>query len=164
MFCIAWNNAVADFKRTNVFGDIKTPSGFNLYGKLNNQLRAIGVAPLTVPPLPTTVFAFTSLSVVADTTLGTMNISFTGVIPVGSSVIVSATPGVSPGKNFVKSEFRQIKVLTSADLSPEDVAAEYIAKFGALPTVGKKVFIGFKVVVDTTGQAGTVLQASDIAV
>lgn len=160
----AWNSAVDDFKRTDVFGDLKVPTGFNLYMRLNNNLLNAGQAIISAPPLPGAVFAFTSLLVVADTTLGTLNATFAAAIPAGSSVLVLATPGVSPGKDFVKSEFRQIAVKTTADTSPEDLAAEYITKFGALPTIGKKVFIGFKVVNDVTGQAGTLLQASDIAV
>lgn len=160
----AWNSAVEDFKSTDVFGDLKSPSGFNLYMRLNNNLLAAGQAIIPDPPLPGAVFAFTSLSLVADTTLGTLTAAFTAAIPAGSSVLVLATPGVSPGKNFVKSEFRQIAVKTTLDVSPEDLAAEYIVKYGALPTIGKKVFIGFKVVNDTTGQAGTLLQASSIAI
>lgn len=160
----AWNSAVEDFKSTDIFGDLKSPSGFNLFMRLNNQLLAVFQPVITAPPLPGSIFAFTSLSVTADTTGGTMNAVFAPAIPVGSSVIVLATPGLSPGKNFVKSEFRQIAVLVTGDLTPEDLASAYIAKFGALPTVGKKVFIGFKVVNDLTGQAGTVLQASSIAI
>lgn len=160
----AWNGAVEDFKRTDIFGDLKAPSGFNLYMRLNNNLLAAGQSVISSPPLPSAVFAFTSLSVVANTTGATLTATFAAAIPAGVSVLVLATPGVSAGKNFVKSEFRQIGILTVADTSPEDIAAIYGTKFGALPTIGKKVFIGFKVVDNVTGLTSTLLKASDIAV
>lgn len=159
-----WNQVAINFTRTNVFGDGVPLTGFNLYVRLNRNLFSIGVAAIDNAPQPASVFGFTSLSVVADTTAGTMNATFAPAIPAGTSVIVFATAPQSAGKTFVKSEYRQITVLTTADVSPEDLAAAYIAKFGALPPVGSKAFIKFKPVNDTTGQAGTTLQASDIAV
>lgn len=159
-----WNQSANNFTRNNVFGDQVALTGFNLYKRLNQNLLNVGVARIDDAPLPASVFGFSALSVIADTTMGTLEATFAPVIPAGTSVIVFATAPQSAGKQFVKSEFRQIAVLTVADLTPEDLAAAYIVKFGALPPIGSKVFIQFKPINAVTGQAGTTLQAEDIAV
>src|SRR5690606_18792227 len=41
----AWNAAVTDWQRTDIFGDIKSPSGFTLYMRLNQNLSLIGESP-----------------------------------------------------------------------------------------------------------------------
>ena len=48
----AWNAAVADYARTDIFGDLHQPTGFNLYQRLNNNLVTIGEASISTPPLP----------------------------------------------------------------------------------------------------------------
>ena len=48
----AWNGAVADFAKTNIFGDLVNPTGFNLYQRLNNNLLRIGESALSTPPHP----------------------------------------------------------------------------------------------------------------
>ena len=40
----AWNAAVSDYAKTDIFGDIRNPSGFNLHQKLNNNLVNIAKA------------------------------------------------------------------------------------------------------------------------
>lgn len=159
-----WNQSASNFTRNNVFGDQVALTGFNLYKRLNQNLQNIGVAIIANAPLPASVFGFSALSMVADTGGGTLTLTFAPVIPAGTSVIVFATAPQSAGKQFVKSEFRQIRVFTVADTSPEDIAAEYITKFGALPPVGSKVFVQLKPINAVTGQAGTTLQAEDIAI
>lgn len=158
----AWNSAVGDFKKTDVFGDIKTPSGFNLYMRLNGNLVNIGQTKITVPPLPSAVFAFSALSLTAAEGAAEIVAVFADAIPAGTSIIVSATPAVSAGKNFVKSEFRQIKISTNTETSPADVAIEWIAKFGTMAPAGSKIFIKLLPVNDLTGQQGGELVASTI--
>ena len=44
----AWNNATSDFQKTNVFGDTRTPSGFNLFNGINSTrafLSSIATSP-----------------------------------------------------------------------------------------------------------------------
>lgn len=151
----SWNAAADNFLSSNIFADVIRLSGFNLFLRLNRNLQTIGVATLTSPPVPGAVFGLTTLSVVADTTGGGLDITFTPAIPASDSVIVEATSPQSPGKSFFKSEYRVIDVFTSADASPQDAAAAYIAKFGALPAVGTKIGIRMTGVNETTGQAGT---------
>jgi hypothetical protein len=158
----AWNAAVKDYVGTDIFGDKVTPSGFNLYMKLNQNLYNIAVAAITAPPVPVAVTSFTSMVLAIAKGAGTAVATVAATIPATETVIMMATPGVSAGKSFVKSEFRKIGVFTTG--TALDFAAMYIAKFGALPAAGFKVFVKTIHVNETTGQAGQANMASTIVV
>jgi len=157
---LAWNTVVDHFARTDIFGDLRNPSGFNLHQKLNNNLLNIGESVITDPPLPEAVDAFSSMSFTIENTVESLSITFADAIAVGHKVIVLATPAISPGISFVKSEYRQIAILDNTATSPYDALAEYKAKFGAIGATDMKVFIAMKQVNIATGQAGLVIAAS----
>lgn len=159
-----WNQAAITFQNTDIFGDSVPLTGFVLHMKLNRNLLAIGQAVITSPPLQTAVHGFTSASLVANTTGGTLDITYAPVIPAATTVIVRATTQLSAGVQFVKSELRQIRTITAANPSPVNVAAAYITKFGALPAIGSKVFVELRGVNDADGLTGTAIKISDIAV
>lgn len=156
-----FNSAVADYAKTDIFGDLKNPSGFNLWQRLNNNLLAVGSAILTEVPNAGSVFGFTTLSATADASDSSLTLTFTNAIPVGSAVKVFATPPVSAGKSFVKSEYRMIDVLTSSDTSPADVGAAWEAKFGNL-VAGQVIFVKLVAVNTATGQEGIPLSAKAV--
>lgn len=155
-----WIAAVKDYQHTDIFGDKVTPSGFNLFIKLNQNLFNIGVAMITSPPLPASVSAFTSMSVAMAKGAATAVATVAATIPAGETVIMFATAGQSAGKSFVKSQYRKIGTFsTGASLN---FATMYAAKFGAIPTAGTKVFVQCVHVNTTTGQRGQAVQASCI--
>ena len=45
-----WNAAVNDWEKTNIFGDLKAPSGQNLFISLNKNLISVGATQINVPP------------------------------------------------------------------------------------------------------------------
>jgi len=159
---IAWNDAVADYAKTDVFGDIRNPSGFNLHQKLNNNLVNVAQAQITAPPLPEAVDAFTSCSLAADFTLQTVTLTYAPAVAADHSALVYFTPAISPGITFVKSEFRQTHVMIAANASPYSIENEYIAKFGAVGAVGMKIFVQLVQINWATGQAGIPIPASCI--
>lgn len=160
----AWNQGVVTFTHTDIFGDNVPLTGFNLFMQLNRNLLAAGQATIDDIPVPSAVFNFTSASLSADTTGGNLNLTFAPAIPAGTTMLIKAAAPLSAGKQFVKSELRQINRLVNGDVSPFDLDNSYIAKFGALPSVGTKVFVEMRAVNDATGLAGTRLKVSDIAV
>lgn len=157
---LAWNAAVGDYAKTDIFGDLKNPSGFNLHQMLNNNLLNVGESAITTPPLPEAVDAFLTLSGAAAAGAQSFTITFTAAIAADHKVKVLATPGISAGISFVKSEFRQVTTWADTTGSPADFAGSYIAKFGAVPAEGTKIFIKLVQVHKTTGQAGIAIQAS----
>lgn len=156
----AWNSAVGDFQTTDIFGDLRSPTGKNLYTKLNANLVSVGLAAISVPPLPSTVDAITITAVAIAVGAVTYDATFTGD-NASVSYQVWATPGVSPGVSFVKSEYRQIGAVAGGGGSPYDFSADYLAKYGA-PAVGTKVFVKMVPVNATTGQKGIGSEGSTI--
>lgn len=159
---LAWASAVSGFTSTDIFGDIKTPSGINLYNKLNLNLAAIGEAPINTPPVAVSVGYVDSLTVTAAAGAGTLSAAFTTVgESADQTVIVEATPCMSAGKSFVKSEFRQIGTFAGDATTPQALGAMYVAKFGSM-VAGQKLFVRLKFVDKNTGVAGQYTSASDI--
>ena len=153
----AWNAAVGDFQKTDIFGDLKSPSGFNLHQRLNNNLNTIGELTIQSPPAVDQVEISRQISVTANLLGSILTIGMDGAVPATSKVKVFATPSLSPGVNFVKSEYRLIEVIDPAVVSPLDVFASYVAKFGAM-TEGQKLFIRV-VFVDVTSGLQSVPQS-----
>jgi len=159
---IQWNAAVAAFSKTDIFGDLRNPTGFNLYCRLNINLAIIGVAAIDVPPLPLAVESLLTI-VPTQVTAGATSIAFTATpTPALHVLVVDATAPVSPGKSFVKSEFRYIGQVAATTASPYVATADYAAKFGGPGLTDQKVFFRAKYIHMTTGQAGLPLQASCI--
>ena len=157
---IAWNAAVSDYAKTDIFGDIRNPSGFNLHQKLNNNLVNIAKAQIAAPPLPEAVDAFTAVSLAAANGAQTVTITYAPAIEVDHSALVYFTPAISPGVSFVKSEYRQTDVIVTADNSPFSIETEYIAKFGAVGAEGMQIFVQLVQINWATGQAGIPIPAS----
>lgn len=158
----AWNAAVADYAKTDIFGDLRNPSGFNLYQRLNNNLVNVGVAAISVPPIPSSVDAFTGFTLAAAAGANTITATFAPAIAADMAVKVFATAPQSAGKSFVKSEYRQIGVIDNGDVSPFALTTLYNAKYGSVGAAGQKIFVKLVQVNNTTGQEGTPIVASAI--
>ena len=157
----AWNAAVADYAKTDIFGDLRQPSGFALYQRLNNNLSIIGVAALTVPPLPSAVGVSYVTSITAlDSENFTIGLNAT--VPADTKLQIWATPPMSAGKSFVKSEYRLITVLASAATSPANILSAYSEKFGGTGAEGQKIFVKTVAVNAVTGQTGTPSQVAGV--
>jgi hypothetical protein len=161
---ILWNNAVQDFKGTDVFGAIHSPSGFNLYQKLNNNSLTVGGSAIALPPQPVSVPSMTALSAVCDNSDGSVTLTFAPAIAATEKVKLFASAAVSGGKSFVKSELRLIGIMDSTSTSPFVATSLYTAKYGAVGTVGKKIFFATEQVKLTTGQAGRKVECSTVIV
>ena len=149
-----WNNAVSSFQKTNIFGDKVSPSGFNLYQMLNNNLSGISQALIIVPPAPGSVGSVSSLSAVADNSSNSLTLTFSPAIDAGTIMKVLATEAIPAGKSFVKNKFRVVGTMSSTDVSPFVASTIYNAKFGAIGAVGKKIYVQVVGVNKTTGQKG----------
>ena len=161
---LAWNNAVDLWKGTNIFGDLKNPSGFNLFQRLNNNLAQIGVAQINTPPLPAAIGSWTTFSFIPDNT-GTMVVTFAPTpVPAGFAVLIDGTAPCSPGISNANARFRRITSLAAAVATGVDIQVAYVAKFGAIAPVGDKVFLRAKYINIATGQTGGPVEASALIV
>lgn len=157
----AWNSAVESWVTTDIFGDTVTPSGFQLYVRLNGNIVNAGGSAISTPPLPTGISGATALSLVADTSTPELTITSTpGTVPAGQACIVESTAGLSAGIFNFSGKYRKIATLAAA-ASIGDVYTEYAAKFGA-PTVGTKISVRIKFVNITTGESSPYLSETAI--
>lgn len=147
---LAWNNAVDEWKQTNIFGDLKKPSGKALFQRLNQQAMVAGYPKIDLPPakleMVSGIITQSAISTIAEA------IAFQGAYTgANARVIVYSSGPVSLGTTFVKNLMRQFHTDLSSTYDGETVYQDYIARFGA-PVPGQKVFFGVKYVLPT-GQA-----------
>lgn len=149
---LSFNNAVASFATTDIFGDIKNPSGFNLFVKLNANLSITGQAAITAAPEKIEVPFAPLLSAEGLVATQALSLAFDGAGLDGTIVLVSATPALSQGVSNANSKFRAIGfgTVTTGGLS---VGTMYTDKFGAF-TAGQNFQFKVEPVV-ATGQKGT---------
>jgi hypothetical protein len=157
----AWEALALQVKATNVFGVVRSLSGFNLFIKINCNRALIGQTQLTDAPayaLPTPLTAFSF----SDPANDVLEFTFTPTpITAGNYVIVRASSFVSAGKSFVKSEYRFMKAIAPAATSPQNILSQYVAKFGT-PTVGTRVFLEIYPILTASGLPGASLYDNKI--
>ena len=156
-----WNTAVGGFARTDIFGDLRNPTGKNLYTRLNANLVSIGQAIIASAPSPAGAGAVTAGALII-TNGGVKSIAHTDDAA-GSHIQVWATPGVSPGKSFVKNEFRLVTTFVGGAASPAVFTTAYDARFGQ-PAVDTKVYVQLVSINDTTGENSTPSQSETVTV
>ena len=166
----AWNAAASGgFKSNNIFGNPISGSGLNLFVGLNKNLEAVGVATISDPPVQGTVDSPLQMDPTSDTSSTNMfsNLTFDGgsnTVPANTAIVLSATPPVSNGVSFVKSQYRIFTTQDAAvDTTTDNLRAAYVTKFGA-PATGSKIFMQAVAVNKTTGQAGPPLTQSFVVV
>jgi len=160
----AWIDGAPVWSNNNIFNQAINYTGFSLYGRLNRNRQEINEAFISAFVLPTAVDSFTTFSFIANATLGTLITSFAPAIAVTHKVVIRATPPLSVGTEFVRNQFRKIAVLDSTDLTGIDLAAFYVAVFGAMPPIGAKIFLDAKQVLIANGQNSVPIKDSDIAI
>ncbi len=160
----SWNTAVYEFLKTNIFGDSYKPSGINLFIRLNMNLNNIHRPIIYVPPKPAPV----DLIKIVSININGMNNYFTLIVettmPISHFPVVSVTRPLSPGINFVKTEFRLIdfsysNVFGHPNQYEIDLSIQYKIKFGALADfLGQSLFIKIMPVDVITGINGVPLK------
>jgi len=126
----SFNNLVSSYARTDIFGDLRNPSGKNLFQRLNQNLVISGQPQITTCVQPSEVPFAGVDGAVLDSATPQINIGLQNDTT-GSKVVVWATPPLSAGTSFVKNKLRQIAVFNGVAPGNIDVDSYYVAKFGA---------------------------------
>lgn len=158
----AWDGAVDNFKRTNIFGDIKNPSGFNLYQRLNNNILVVGGTVIDLPPVPQSVDTYSNLVLTGASGTPALSLAFTATTGDDSGYKLFATAPTSQGKKNVNSQFRLIGAADTIAVSPFNILALYTAKFGSVGEIGQKIDIKLVACGGTSGIEGVPVTASVI--
>ena len=160
----AWNAAVSDYARTDIFGDLRNPTGFNLYQKLNNNLSTVGAPQITTPPLPQAVGKIVVIDLYLESYTFAVWIDLKNDVPVNTYGKVFMTAPLSPGINFAVAEYRLVTIFPPGTNYITNITNQYLTKFGKSIKIGQKAFAKVVAVNGTTGQAGTPSQASKIVI
>lgn len=107
-----WNEAVDEWKSTDVFGDIKKPSGKNLFVKLNMVRRRYfpALTSLLVPPVKQAMDIYVPTSVDLDITPSQITITMNEQLGVGEPFLIRYTQPLSRGVSFVKNKYRVLGI------------------------------------------------------
>lgn len=146
-----WNEAVNDWKSTDIFGDIKVPTGKNLYTALNKNSQGAGGPVIALPPAKIDFDIIPSTGASFDLTASELTL-FTGTVPAGYILQVWATPAVSEGVSYVKNKLRVISNVPAGAVNTATLFTDYVSKFGT-PVLGQKIYVGVRYI-GTNGQAG----------
>lgn len=148
---LSFNNAVSQFAKTDIFGDLKNPSGFNLFVKLNSNLVNSGQAQITTAPEKVEIVyeAIDDITFDVSSSLATINLA--GAALDGSIVMVYATPPLSAGTTYAKNKKRFVAAVT-VTAGVIEFGAAYIARFGTF-AAGANIQASFRVI-EATGQQG----------
>ena len=153
----SWNEAVNNWQRTDIFGDLKTPSGFNLFMRLCTPLQNAFGYVITAQYAPTPVEMPALSAVTATYVTGTEALDLVTTVENELDLDqyvynIYATAPQSAGKSYVKNAFRQIGWV-EADAPSRDILDLYEAKFGTLP-IDSNVQIRVQALSRATGQLG----------
>lgn len=132
-----WNGAVDSYKTTDVFGDLKRPSGKALYQRLNQNLVLAGRPAIPVAPGLQDAPAEFLQGVDIDTAL--LTITLNGLATDAGLILnIKASGPVTQGTNNVSNRMRVIAYQDADASDPAALWTAYVAKFG-VPSVGQKV-------------------------
>lgn len=160
----SWNAAVANWATTDIFGDLKNPTGLQLYIRLNVNIANAAGAAILVPPLPSGATALTDLSVIVDDSANTTLVTFAPTpIPAGYAMYIEASAPSSPGISNFNSKFRHISTQAAGVATGVDINAAYVTKFGA-PVTGQKIAFRAKLIKLATGETSLPLVTDTIVV
>lgn len=149
----SFNGFVSSYGRTDIFGDLRNPTGKALYQRLNNNLAISDQALLSACVAPIVVPFANLVGANASVAGADFNATLDGVTT-GSKVLIFATPSLSKGTKFVKNRLRLIKISAGAIAGDFDFKADYVSKFGAL-TAGANIYVGVKVI-NANGQSSPI--------
>ena len=148
----SFDGAVAQWSKTDIFGDIRNPTGKNLFTRLNINLANSGqpeilLAPekLEMPFLTATAIEYGGLDMLVQSIVNTP----------GAVLVVSATAPQSAGTNFFRGKYRQIGFYPGATANAANLLPDYVSKFGT-PASDANVSFELKWVL-ATGQTSTPL-------
>ena len=146
----SFNGFVGDYSRTDIFGDLRNPSGKALFQRLNQNALISGQAQIDVCVSPESV-PFANLNMATLDIAGeAFEVEASGDL-LGAKVVLWATPPLSQGTKFVKNRLRQLKVAAGANNGVYNVWDAYVERFG-VPVVGSNIHIGIRVI-NSNGQA-----------
>lgn len=148
----SWNEAVANWAKTDIFGDLRNPTGKNLYIALNKNLLQSGQSIVPLPPAKIEVPIVPVTGIVVNETTSTITLTGLASVPANTVLQITATQRLANGQNYVKNKLRVISYIATGAITATDVFTDYQDKFGAI-VVGQRIAFELKYI-NSNGQAG----------
>lgn len=148
----AWAAIVGEYPTKDKFGDIRTPSAFELYMRLNGTLEAAGLPTLTLPLLPLAIFD-SGFITLGSSLPGTLQVTWTNILTGNARLNIYATNPVSQGRGFQEGKLKLMRTAAPPDVLGIDITTEYLAQYGVI-TTGSRIYVRAESVRVATGQSG----------
>lgn len=155
----AWSGAVSNYTRTDIFGDVKTPTGYGLFMRINTALRDASTQLFMNIPAPTVEIAgVESVDGVEGQSEdpNSISVTFDETSTGNGYLLIDASPPLSQGVSSAGSRYKRIaneEVLDFSDpFAVSDFVSSYNDVYGSIPE-GKKIFIRVTVMM-SNGQRG----------
>lgn len=149
----SWIGAVHEYAKTDIFGDLRNPSGYNLYMKVNCLRVMLSLSMLTVAPSPIPC----SLVLVSTYFIEAYNdylyLEFWVTIVGYTHLYVKVSRPVSEGINYYKKYLVNVQ---NQDVVPNFIFESsdfFSTRFGKLFSAGEAIFVELIAVCAATGQS-----------
>jgi len=155
---IAWNAIVGEYSRTDIFGDLRNPTGKNLFVGLNSNLIMTLQDVREDPTSPVALYDC------VGATLG--NVTNEEIVLNGAPVIddqvymVQSTSCVSAGIFNFTGKYKNIGII-GGSATAQDLINEFLVKYG-IPIAGRKIAFNIKAISTITGQASSGVKLSAV--
>lgn len=146
----SWNDVAVNFPAKNKFGDIYTPSGYQVFMKLNSNLALINHDILRSGPIADYP-VLPPIEPPSGDPPELLKFSFTGGIPEGMSVLVYACFGVLRGSGFRKGKEKLLMAAPSNSTGVIDCTYAYQNLFGQIKP-NSNIYFRFVAVNHSNGQ------------
>lgn len=148
----SWNTGAVSYPALTKFGHTYTPSGYQVFMKLNSQVyKATGIL-LTDCPVPVTVGEMPNFAI-AMPEEDEINLTWSDSLPSNCRIMIEATHPLGQAIKPKNSFFKQIGTLSVGQTSPQNLDDNYQQLFGYYPE-GCRVWFRFTVISIVTGQKG----------
>jgi len=150
----AWNVLALNYPYTDIFGDTRWWTGFQLFTKCNRNRQSLGLPIIEPAPLAFSVQnpGVIYLSYVAGPPERLDVITSTLPLPT-EGVIIKALRPLSQGITIPPNSWKRITSYYPPPAQPWDILPAYTARFGD-PTSEDKIFVTIHFVEAATGWAG----------
>lgn len=146
----AWTAFAPLHQVHDVFGNLITLTGLQIFSQVNGVLHTIGAAHLDNPPADLMVGNPGVLSFVASSSGGTLTVNGSLAAAANEHPVVFDSGPINPGKRFITGKLRLLQVFAAAAAGPWDIFTTHTAKYGGL-IQNQSFFLGVVYAKDTNG-------------
>lgn len=161
----AWAATAATIQRIDSLGRVYYQTGHQFFVSTCQAIKLYDVTSAfpTIPSSVVTPIDPTSVAGSSSAAGGSFTVAFTATpIPATTKLVIEVSPMLSAGVNYVgRSLLRVLTLIAPAGVSPANIHAAFIARFGAL-LAGKKVMIRIYEVSSTGGRTNKISELHTI--